>query len=211
MSRQRSPRPGEKRVLVASTGSIATPELPAYLAAMRGRIGGAYTVLMTHSATMFLPPETVALFAERVVSGESPSHWPTEKPSRLVADHDILVVLPATANTLAIAATGAAPNRLGTVILAADFPVVLFPVMGASMWHKPAVQRNVAQLREDGHHVPEPVWHAGFDPVMGRGAPHPSLPEPERVAEIVEGLLTSPNGAPTGSPARAGADRGGMA
>ncbi|WP_243710664.1 flavoprotein [Actinomadura sp. KC216] len=196
---------------MAATGSIATPGLPAYLSAMRERIGGTYTVLMTHSATAFLPPETVALFADRVVSGESPADWPTDKPSRLVADHDILAVLPATANTLAIAATGAAPSRLGTVILAADFPVVLFPVMGASMWRKPAVQRNVAQIREDGHLVPEPVWHAGFDPVMGRGAPHPALPEPERVAEIVEGALASPNGVPTGAPARAGADHEGMA
>ncbi|WP_354598319.1 flavoprotein [Streptomyces sp. JL1001] len=186
-----SPSSG-KRILVAATGSIATPSLPSYLGALRARLDVTCTVLLTPAATAFLSPQTAALFAERVVSGESPDDWPTDKPSRLAADHDILLVLPATANTLAMAAAGAAPNRLGTVILAADCPVAFFPVMGARMWEKPAVRRNVAQLREDGCVVPEPVWHEGFDPGTGSHASHPSLPSPEQVAKLVAELLATP-------------------
>ncbi len=191
---QSPPKQSGKRILVAAAGSIATPHLPAYLGGLRERLGGTYTVLLTPTAASFLPPETAALFAERVVSGESPENWSTDKPSRLVADHDLLVVLPATANTLAMAAAGAAPNRLGTVILSADFPVVFFPVMGALMWEKAAVRRNIAQLREDGHLVPEPVWHEGFDPGTGRRSSHPSLPSPEQAAKVVGELLAVPRG-----------------
>ncbi|KNB52808.1 flavoprotein [Streptomyces caatingaensis] len=179
---------GGPRVLVGATGSVAVTALPSYLDALRARLGGTYTVLMTHTAASFIPPDTVRLGAERVVHGEAPADWPTDKPSRLVADHDILVVLPATANILSAAATGAAPNRIATVILSSTFPVVFFPHMGGPMWNKPAVQRNVAQLRADGHHVPEPEWHESVD-LSGLTTRHPALPAPEKAAEIVAELL----------------------
>jgi phosphopantothenoylcysteine synthetase/decarboxylase len=182
--------PGEPRVLIGATGSIAVTALPAYLAELRGQLGGTYTVLMTHTAATFLPPTTVAIHAERVVSGESPDDWPTDKPSRLAADHDIVVVLPATANMLAAAASGAAPNRLTTVILSTRSPVVFFPSMGAAMWDKPAVRRNIEQLRADGHHVPEPVWHDSYDVGSRTVSNHPTMPPPAELAKIVGSLLT---------------------
>ncbi|WP_323864438.1 hypothetical protein [Xenorhabdus cabanillasii] len=40
--------------------------------------------MMTNSATTFLPAETVALYADRVINGEKPQDWPTDKPSRMV-------------------------------------------------------------------------------------------------------------------------------
>ncbi len=164
--------------------------LPSYIEAMRRQIAGStFTVLLTHTATSFLSPESLALFAERVVSGESPADWPTDKPSRLAADHDVLAVLPATAHTLAAAAGGAAPNRLMTVALSVDCPVVYFPVMGARMWHKPAVRRNIARIREDGALVNEPEWHDGFDPTTGTASHHPGLPSPESVAVVIDDLL----------------------
>ncbi|MEU4805610.1 flavoprotein [Actinosynnema sp. NPDC023587] len=185
-------KPSGPRVLVGVTGSVAVTNLPAHLTALRDRLGGTITLLMTHTATAFLSPATAAIHAERVISGERPEDWPTDKPSRLVADHDVLVVLPATANVLAAAATGAAPNRLTTVILAATFPVVYFPSMGGSMWRKPAVRRNVEQIRADGGHVPEPVWHDSFDVGMRTTSHHPTMPPPEHVAKIVAELLAGP-------------------
>ncbi|MFI8824997.1 flavoprotein [Streptomyces sp. NPDC053431] len=190
MGIRNSPAPPGKRILVGATGSIAVTRLPAYVEAMRRQIAGStFTVLLTHTATSFLSPESVALFAERVVHGESPADWPTDKPSRLAGDHDILAVLPATAHTLAAAAGGAAPNRLMTVALSVDYPVVYFPVMGATMWQKPAVRRNVARIREDGGLVNEPEWHDGFDPTTGTVSHHPALPSPETVATVIDDLL----------------------
>ncbi|MGA5198101.1 flavoprotein [Streptomyces exfoliatus] len=190
MGIQESPGTAGKRILVGATGSIAVTRLPSYIEAMRRQIADStFTVLLTHTATSFISPESLALFAERVVSGESPADWPTDKPSRLAADHDVLAVLPATAHTLAAAAGGAAPNRLMTVALSVDCPVVYFPVMGARMWHKPAVRRNIARIREDGALVNEPEWHDGFDPTTGTASHHPGLPSPESVAGVIEDLL----------------------
>jgi phosphopantothenoylcysteine synthetase/decarboxylase len=190
MGIQKSPATAGKRILIGATGSIAVSRLPSYIEAMRRHIAGStFTVLLTHTATSFISPESLALFAERVVSGESPADWPTDKPSRLAADHDVLAVLPATAHTLASAAAGAAPNRLMTVALSVDYPVIYFPVMGARMWHKPAVQRNIAQIREDGQFVNEPEWHDGFDPSTGTVSHHPALPSPDAVAKVICDLL----------------------
>ncbi|MFG3346469.1 flavoprotein [Streptomyces sp. NPDC048018] len=190
MGIRNSPATPGKRILVGATGSIAVTRLPSYVEAMRRQIAGStFTVLLTHTAASFVSPESLALFAERVVYGDSPADWPTDKPSRLAGDHDLLAVLPATAHTLAAAAGGAAPNRLMTVALSVDCPVVYFPVMGAKMWHKPAVQRNIARIREDGGLVNEPEWHDGFDPTTGTSSHHPGLPSPEAVAAVIDGLL----------------------
>ena len=182
------------RVLVGATGSVAVTTLPSYLAEMRAQLGGSYSVLMTHTAAQFIPPTTVRIYAERVISGESPADWPTDKPSRLAADHDIVVVLPATANMLSAAATGAAPNRLATIILATMAPVVYFPSMGTAMWTKPTVQRNVAQIRADGGHVPEPVWHDSYDVGSGRASHHPTMPPPTQLAKIIGEILDQRGG-----------------
>jgi phosphopantothenoylcysteine synthetase/decarboxylase len=181
----------ERRILIGASGSAAVMMLPMYIGALRGALGGTYTVLMTHTAATFLPPHTVELVAERVVSGDSPADWATDNHARLAAEHDILVVLPATAHTLSQAATGAAPNRLSAVILASNLPVVFFPVMNDDMWNKPAVKRNIAQLREDGHHVNEPVWADRYDIGSGAVLNDPTLPPPPIVAQVVGQLLSS--------------------
>lgn len=184
------------RILVGVTGSVDITLLPKYLQAIKEGIDCTLTVLMTRTAETFLPATTVALFADRVISGEDPKDWPTDKPSRIVADHDILAVFPATANTLATVATGAAPNRLTTIILATNYPILFFPVMGEVMWAKAAVCRNVAQLRSDDYQVVEPVWHENFDVSLKRMVRHPSLPEP---ADLVSILRDSLDRAKTGS------------
>ncbi|WP_433873140.1 flavoprotein [Saccharopolyspora sp. CA-218241] len=181
----------ETRFLIGATGSIAVTRLPEYLGALRTAFGGSYTVLMTHTATNFLSPHAVGLSAERVIAREAPEDWPTDKPSRLAADHDIVLVLPATANVLSAAAAGAAPNRLTTVLLATERPVLFFPHMGTAMWRNPAVRRNVAQLREDGRIVVDPVEHADRDVVTGVVATHPALREPDGVVTAVRPALAA--------------------
>jgi phosphopantothenoylcysteine synthetase/decarboxylase len=70
---------------------------------------------------------------------------------------DLFLVAPATAHTLGKVAAGLADNLLAAAILAAPRPAVFFPVMNIGMWRQPAVQRNVATLRADGHRVIDPI------------------------------------------------------
>ncbi|MEU7768845.1 flavoprotein [Nocardia sp. NPDC049190] len=156
------------------------------MVALYGQFHGTVTVLMTHSATTFLPASTMGRFADKVVTGNDASTWARENHASLAAEHDVFVVLPATANVLsAAAATGAAPNMLTATIIATTAPVVFFPVMSAQMWAKPAIQRNVAQLREDGHDVIEPAVGPRYDVALGNFVQSPAPPSPPQFIETV--------------------------
>ena len=173
------------RLLIGATGSAAVAALPVYISALRGGFTGSVSVLMTHTAKKFLPAHTVALFADRVITGEPASTWPENNHAALAAEHDMLAIFPATANMLAAVAAGAAPNMLCATVLAAEFPVVFFPVMTAEMWKKPAVQRNVDRLRGDGYHVNEPPWGSRYDVQAGQLVEGPMPPPPPAFAEAI--------------------------
>ena len=70
---------------------------------------------------------------------------------------DLVVVAPATANTLARLAAGLADDLLGTTILASTAPLVLAPAMHTEMWQNPATVANVATLRSRGVHIVGPA------------------------------------------------------
>ncbi|WP_353896860.1 flavoprotein [Aliikangiella maris] len=179
------------RILIGTTGSIDIVKLPEYLNAIKEEIDCHLSVLMTPTALTFFPAETMAIYADRVISGDQPVDWPTDKPSKIVADHDILLVIPTTANTLSTVANGGATNRLTTVILAAEYPVIFFPVMGTSMWNKPAVKRNIKQIREDGYEVVEPTRHEHFDAALQRYVGYPSLPTKKDFLDLINKRLNN--------------------
>jgi phosphopantothenoylcysteine decarboxylase len=178
-----------KRLLVGASGAAAVAGLPAYLTALHCELDAQLTVVMTRSARQFLPEHTVGLHAERVVTGDDQARWPTDNQAALALSHDVVLVLPSTANMLAAAATGAAPNLLGGVILAAPGPVLFFPVMSPTMWAKPPITRNIDQLRHDGHHVVEPVWADRYDFATRTSVKSPALPPPPTVVAAVREVL----------------------
>ncbi|GAA0501955.1 hypothetical protein Ade02nite_38030 [Paractinoplanes deccanensis] len=167
------------KLLVGASGSASVAGLPAYLTALRDDLGATVTVVMTHSARLFLPEQTVGLHADRVVTGDDPTRWPTDNQAALALSHDAILILPATANMISAAATGAAPNLLAGVILAATAPVVFFPMMSPTMLAKPVVGRNLERLRQDGHRVVGPA-------VDG---PVPALPPPAEVVAATKEAL----------------------
>jgi len=177
------------RILLGVSGSLDATLLPQYLREIKNNTECSLTVMFTPNAIKFVNMNSIALFVDRLIYGDDPKDWPTDKPGKIAAEHDILAVLPATANTLSAIANGSSLNRLTTVVLAAEFPVLFFPVMGGPMWQKASVRRNVAQIREDGYEVFEPVWRENFDPLMGKIHGHQSLPDPAEVASIIQSRL----------------------
>jgi phosphopantothenoylcysteine synthetase/decarboxylase len=176
-------------LLIGASGSGAVAFLPMYLSALRAEFSGRVTVLMTHSATTFLPASTMALFADRVVTAEDPATWARTNHVSLADEHDAFMVLPATANTLAAVAIGGAPNQLTTTVLEFPSPAVFFPVMSAHMWAKASVQRNVSRLRSDGHEVVDPAEGPRYDVSLGRIVTGPTPPTPPQfVSKVAERL-----------------------
>jgi phosphopantothenoylcysteine decarboxylase/phosphopantothenate--cysteine ligase len=98
---------------------------------------------------------------------------------------DLIVVAPATANVLGKLAGGIADDLVSTLLLGADSPVLLAPAMNVRMWQHPAVQRNVAFLRESGFVLvgPEEGWLACRSVGPGR------MSEPETLRAAIQKLL----------------------
>ena len=138
---------------------------------------------------------------------ESPAHQPLSHLA-LVANADLYLIAPASANTLAKLAGGHADNLLTSAALAATCPVVVAPAMNNHMYEHPATQANLAVLRERGVHLIEPdsgrLASAGEHGV-GR------LAEPARLLAVCERILAGKPHPPVGwvSPPRSRAEAGG--
>ena len=104
---------------------------------------------------------------------------------RLGQAADLVLVAPATADLLARAAAGLAPDLLGNVLLTARCPVVYAPAMHTEMWQHPATAANVATLRGRGALVVEPASGrlTGSDAGPGR------LPEPSELYQLARRVL----------------------
>lgn len=99
---------------------------------------------------------------------------------RIGQSADLIVVAPATANTLAKAAHGLADDLLTTTLLTARCPVVFAPAMHTEMWEHPATQANVATLRSRGNLVVEPAVGRLTGKDNGKGR----LPDPQQIFEL---------------------------
>lgn len=177
------------RILIGACGSIDIMLLPQYLRAIKAEINCHISVLLTPAASQFIPLHTLSLYVDRVISGIDPCEWANEKPSKIIHDHDMLLIIPATANTLFECAHGGASNRLTTVVLSANFPVVFFPVMGDVMWKRKSVQKNILLLKEEGYEVIDPVRVEHFDNSLNKVVSHPSFPPVNVLIKWIETKL----------------------
>jgi phosphopantothenoylcysteine decarboxylase/phosphopantothenate--cysteine ligase len=156
-------RPDEflcERLLVAVTGAVASSTVPEFLIRLRmHRVVDRIDVMMTEAAVRFVTPYMLELASGNRVwldpfAIDEGTKVPHVELPRLA---DLLVVLPATAHTLAKIAGGLGGDVVSNAILAAPCPVVLVPSMNTVMWSNPAVRRNVSICRDYGHQVIQPV------------------------------------------------------
>ena len=116
---------------------------------------------------------------------EIPAHQPLSH-LELVANADVYLIAPASANTLAKLAAGLADNLLTSCALAATCPIVVAPAMNNHMYEHPSTQANIEVLRARGVHVLEP----GVGRLASRGEHGVGrLPEPERLLGACEEIL----------------------
>lgn len=105
---------------------------------------------------------------------------------KLARAADLVIVAPATADTMARAAHGFANDLLTAALLATTAPVLVVPAMNDRMWAHPQTTRNVAHLRELGYHVIDP--DVG-DLAVGEGVGPGRMPEPEAILAHAGRLL----------------------
>jgi phosphopantothenoylcysteine decarboxylase len=177
-----------KELLVGITGSVAAYKA-AELVSKAVQAGARVSVVLTEAAQHFVGPATFEALTGRPVGVDlfQPREFFIGEHIGLAQRADLICVAPATAQTLAALAHGFADSLLLATVLAFNGPVVLAPAMNAEMWAKAAVQRNVAQLRQDGYYIVEPQegWLSCRQVGAGRMAP------PEEVLSVIAKLLTS--------------------
>ncbi|MGD0653778.1 MAG: flavoprotein [Thermoguttaceae bacterium] len=168
-----------RELLIGVSGGIAAFKTAALVSRLV-QAGAGVTVIMTRSATKLVTPKTFQALTGRSVFtrvfGSGP-HLHIE----LAQKAELLCIAPATANIIAKAALGLADDLLSTVLLAFDGPVLMAPAMNTLMWQKPAVQRNVAQLRSDGATLIDP--ESGYLSCGAIGAGR--MAEPELIFQII--------------------------
>jgi len=175
-----------KKILIGITGGIA-----AYKAADVVRrlvkAGARTRVVMTEASARFVTPLTFeALSGHRVI--HEMFHEGTRPMDHIAwgQDADLVIIAPATADIIGKMAHGIADDFLSTCILAATAQIMICPSMNSEMFMNPAVQHNLAQLKERGIFVMEP---GAGDLACGREGPG-RLPEPEQIVEQARTILS---------------------
>jgi len=180
-----------KKIVLGVSGSIAAYKV-AELARNLTLAGALVDVIMTESAQRFVGRATFQALTGRPVLT---SLW--DLPEDGVIGHvslgqraDLIVLAPATANTLARLAVGMSDDLLTTTVLATKAPVLCVPAMNTNMYEHAATQTNIATLRQRGMVVLEPDVGRLAEPMVGKGR----MPE----VATIEGELRALLGRSTG-------------
>lgn len=172
-----------KRVLLIVGGGISAYKTPELVRALEKRGIGCRAIL-THAGSQFVTPLTLASLTKDDVHQElfNLTHEAKMGHIELSRSADLVLVAPATADLIGKVANGLANDLASTALLATDKPVLMAPAMNVRMWEHPAVQRNLATLREDGVHFIGPDSGAMACGEYGLGR----MAEPDAIAAAVE-------------------------
>lgn len=187
-------------LLVAATGAVAVLQLPHYLKHLRATFADTVRVMLSPSACRFITPYAAGLYADGAVYTDLYQQDDARVPHvELTRQAELFVVMPATAHVLARCAHGLCDGLVTTAVLASPRPVVFVPSMNEAMWTAKATQRNVAQLRADGHTVIEPrvgLELADLKPTFG------VMPTAPALVPLLQRVLAERRAAqqPSGSP-----------
>ncbi len=164
----------QKRIVLGVTGSIAAYKA-VDLASKLTQLGAIVDVIMTEAAQHFVTPLTFQAVTGRAVYTsiwQSPANadLPTHVAHIGLAESaDLLVIAPATANTLAHLAHGFSEDLLGVTALAARCPLLVAPAMDGGMFAHPATQANLATLQARGVIVVPPDVGRFASGLVGQG------------------------------------------
>ena len=174
-------------IVVGVTGGVAAFKAPIVVRECQ-RAGHDVYVAATRASLDFVGRSTWEGITSRPVAADIAGEGRAEHVE-LARVADLIIVVPATANSLARLAAGFADDMVSLTVLASDAPVVVAPAMHSNMWLAPATQANVKTLRERGVHVIDPASGAlgSGDSGVGR------LPEPVEIARVALELLDSRN------------------
>src|SRR3954465_4385230 len=149
---------GKFRIGLGVTGGIAAYKAVEVMRLLQ-KSGCEVSVAMTRHGTEFVKPLTFRALTDKhvIVDDYDPENPDPIAHINFSQNIDLLLIVPATANTIAKFANGVADDFLSSTYLATTAAVMIAPAMNTTMWEQPATQRNVERLKADGVHFVEPV------------------------------------------------------
>jgi phosphopantothenoylcysteine decarboxylase/phosphopantothenate--cysteine ligase len=168
-----------KKILVGVTGSIAAYKT-AWLVRLLVQSGAEVKVVLTKGSLDFVTPLTFATLSKNPVYSDftedtDKGTWTNHVALGLWAD--LMVICPASANTLSKMANGQSDNFLLTTYMSVRCPVHVAPAMDHDMFLHPGTQNNIQKLREFGHLILEPNEGELASGLVGKGR----MVEPEEI------------------------------
>ncbi|HEY8346923.1 MAG TPA: bifunctional phosphopantothenoylcysteine decarboxylase/phosphopantothenate--cysteine ligase CoaBC [Symbiobacteriaceae bacterium] len=175
-----------KCILVGVSGGIAAYKVVEVVSRLV-KLGASVHVLMTRAATKLVAPLTFQAISGNPVRVELMQEQTTGHVDHVNLSHqaDLLIIAPATANTIANLAGGHASDWITVVALGVRCPVLVVPAMEAEMYAHPLTQRNIATLTGLGWRVMEPEEGRLASGLYGKGR----MPEPEAIVAEALKLL----------------------
>ncbi len=159
-----------KRIVLGVCGGIAAYKI-ADLASKLTQAGAQVDCVLTESGTRFVTPLTFAAVTGRPALTDA-DLWRHDLHVPHVAlgeSADLMIIAPATANTIAKLAHGQADNLLTVTALAARCPIIAVPAMDGAMWANEATQMNAATLRQRGYRLLSPAMGRMASGLIGEG------------------------------------------
>ncbi len=176
----------DKKIILAVTGSIAAYK-SAVLLRLLIKAGANVKVVMTEAAQTFIAPLTFSTLSKNPVYStfvdREGAVWNNHVDLGLWAD--LIIIAPASANTLAKMSHGLCDNLLTAVYLSAKCPVCVAPAMDRDMWLHPSTQENIERIQSFGNQVISVETGELASGLVGAGR----MAEPENIVQYVETFL----------------------
>jgi phosphopantothenoylcysteine decarboxylase/phosphopantothenate--cysteine ligase len=171
-------------VVVGITGGIAAYKAVAVVRALV-LAGHDVHVVATEGALRFVGKPTLEAISRNTVHSELYEGVAEVRHVAIGQAADLIVIAPATANSIAKLAAGIADDLLGNTVLASTAPVVIAPAMHTEMWQNPATVANVDLLRRRGIHIVGP----GVGQLTGKDAGPGRMSEPDDIVAAALAVL----------------------
>ena len=172
-----------KRIIMGVTGSIAAYK-SVILARLLKKEGANIDVVMSDGATRFVTPLTLKAITHELVMSDM-----YDLKSYLKINHvsvaercDLIVIAPATANTIAKLANGFADNPVTATVLASRSPIMICPAMDGYMYKNPVTAENISKLKSRGFIILGPESGELASGLSGEGR----MMEPEKILENIK-------------------------
>lgn len=174
-----------KKILLCVTGSIAAYKA-VFLLRMLIKNEAEVKVIMTQAAKDFVAPLTFSTLSKNKVLSDLFQEETWANHVLLGRWADVILVSPASCNTIAKMANGLCDNLLTAVYLSATSPVLLAPAMDEDMWHHAATTNNIGILKKRGCHVLDVNDGELASGLIGKGR----MAEPEEIINYLNNFFS---------------------